>query len=74
VQPASVLGISRQDYSCKISGSHGGDYEDCHFLGCGAVWFLLEPTFRRNLSLPQSRNVLQLLVTANVPSSLIISI
>jgi hypothetical protein len=22
---------------CKISGFHGGDYDECRFLGCGAV-------------------------------------
>jgi hypothetical protein len=25
---------------CKISGFHDGDYEECRFLGCEAVWFL----------------------------------
>jgi hypothetical protein len=34
--------------SCKILGFHGGKYEKCLVLGCGAVRVLLEPTFRRN--------------------------
>jgi hypothetical protein len=25
-------------------------YEECRFLECGAVYFLCEPTFRRNVS------------------------
>jgi hypothetical protein len=25
---------------CKISGFHGGDYEELRLLGCYAVWFL----------------------------------
>jgi hypothetical protein len=25
---------------CKISGFHGGDYEECRLLGCYAVWLL----------------------------------
>jgi hypothetical protein len=24
-----------------MSGFHGGDYEECRFLGCDAVWLLL---------------------------------
>jgi hypothetical protein len=35
---------------CKIWGFHGGEYEECRFVGCGAVKFLYEPTFRRNIS------------------------
>jgi hypothetical protein len=27
---------------CKIWGSHGGHYEECRLLGCGAVYFLCE--------------------------------
>jgi hypothetical protein len=37
---------------CKVWGFHGGDYEEFCLLGCGAMWILLEPTFRRNPSLP----------------------
>jgi hypothetical protein len=48
----------------KIWGFHGGDYEECHLTGCNTLWLLLEQTFRK---------VLQLLATANVPSSLILS-
>jgi hypothetical protein len=25
---------------CKILGFHGGDCEECRFLGCYVVWFL----------------------------------
>jgi hypothetical protein len=25
---------------CKICGSHGGDYEECHLLRCYIVWLL----------------------------------
>jgi hypothetical protein len=42
---------------CKIWGFHGGDYEEWSLLECDAVWLLSK---------------LQLLVTANVPSSLIL--
>jgi hypothetical protein len=35
------------------------------------MWLLYEPTFRRNVS-PHHRNLLQLLVTANVVPSLLI--
>jgi hypothetical protein len=28
---------------CKISGLHGGDYEECCLLGCYAVSFLQQP-------------------------------
>jgi hypothetical protein len=38
----------------RIGGSHGGDYEECRLLGYCAVWILLEPTFRRNISPPSS--------------------
>jgi hypothetical protein len=42
--------------SCKIWGSHSGDYEECRLLECYAVWLL--------------RNMRRLQVTANVvPSS-----
>jgi hypothetical protein len=36
---------------CKILGFHSDDYEECRLLGCYAT---LEPTFRRNVSLPSS--------------------
>jgi hypothetical protein len=39
---------------CKIWDFHGGDYEECRILGCGAVKILCEPTFRRKASLPSS--------------------
>jgi hypothetical protein len=39
---------------CKISGFHGGDYEECRLLGCYDVWL---------------RSMRLLLVTANVHSS-----
>jgi hypothetical protein len=39
---------------CKIWSVYRGDKEECLFLGCGAVWVLLEPTFLRNLSPPSS--------------------
>jgi hypothetical protein len=29
----------------KISGFHDGDYDECRFMGCGAVWDLLDDTF-----------------------------
>jgi protein tyrosine phosphatase len=49
----------------KILGFHGGDYEECRFLGCYAVWLLLQPAFLRS--------VLQMIVTVNVLSSLSLS-
>jgi hypothetical protein len=53
------MGAKRNAYRifvavCKIWGFHGGDYEECRFLGCGAVYILCEPTFRRNISPPSS--------------------
>jgi hypothetical protein len=27
-------------FKCKICGFHGGDYEECHLLGCDAIWLL----------------------------------
>jgi hypothetical protein len=39
---------------CKISGFHGGDYEEWCLLGCYAVWLLYEPEFRRDLAPPSS--------------------
>jgi hypothetical protein len=39
---------------CKIWGFHSGDYEECRLLGCGAVYILCEPTFRRNVMPPFS--------------------
>jgi hypothetical protein len=65
-------------YPCKIWGLHGGRDEEFRLLGCDAVWLLLEPTLRRNKSPPSSGwivfllSVLQLLVTANFTSSLIL--
>jgi hypothetical protein len=63
----------------KIWSSRGGAYEEYSYLDCDAVRLLLEPTFRRNLSPPSSRemaflrSILQLLVISNVvPSSLIL--
>jgi hypothetical protein len=29
---------------------HGGNYEECHLLGCDFVWVLKEPTFRKNIA------------------------
>jgi hypothetical protein len=56
---------------CKISGFHSGDYEECRLLRCGAMWLLLESTFRRNISPPSSG---WKEITANVfLSSLILS-
>jgi hypothetical protein len=34
---------------CKIWGFHGGDYEKCRLLVCGAVEILCEPMFWRNI-------------------------
>jgi hypothetical protein len=35
---------------CKIWDFHGGDYEECRVLGCGAMHILWnEPTFLRNV-------------------------
>jgi hypothetical protein len=31
---------ARQGTGCKILGFHGGDYEECHFLACYALWLL----------------------------------
>jgi hypothetical protein len=66
---------------CKIQVFHGGNYEECRLLRCYSMWFLWEPKFRKNVWPPSSawkiqrakkdvRSVLQLLVTANVSSSL----
>jgi hypothetical protein len=41
-----ILGEQRSSLY-RIWDFHGGDYEECHLLGCGAVWVLWEPTFRR---------------------------
>jgi hypothetical protein len=43
---------SSQLMLCKISWFHGSDYEECRRLACEAVWILLEPALRRNLSPP----------------------
>jgi hypothetical protein len=51
---------------CNIWGFHGGDYEECHILGCSAVQPLKEPTFWRKVSPPSSG--WQRLVTSNIPS------
>jgi hypothetical protein len=32
---------------CKISGFHGGHYEECRLLGCDAVWLFTRATRRR---------------------------
>jgi hypothetical protein len=37
---------------CKIWVFHDNDNEECRLLGCGAMWVLLEPTFRRKVSPP----------------------
>jgi hypothetical protein len=37
---------------CKTLQFYSGDYEDCRLLGCDAIWFMLEPTFRRNMLFP----------------------
>jgi hypothetical protein len=42
---------------CKIWGFHGDDYAGNRFLGSCAVYFWLEPTFRRNVSPPSSGQV-----------------
>jgi hypothetical protein len=36
----SILMIPNSYISCKISGFHGGDYEEWRLLGCDAVWLL----------------------------------
>jgi hypothetical protein len=36
----------------NIWGFHGGDYEECRLLGCGAVQILYKPTFRRKVPPP----------------------
>jgi hypothetical protein len=38
------------EYICKIWGFHGGDYKQCHLLGCYTVWLLK----RRFLQQPHS--------------------
>jgi hypothetical protein len=42
---------------CKIWGFHGDDYAGNRLLGSCAVYYWLEPTFRRNVSLPSSGQV-----------------
>jgi hypothetical protein len=32
--------LQPRELGCKISGFHGGDYEEWRFLGCYAVWLL----------------------------------
>jgi hypothetical protein len=48
--------LSGREYSeinlCGIRGFHGGDFAECRLHGCGFVWVLLQPIFRRNLSHP----------------------
>jgi hypothetical protein len=39
-QPLLLYIVSNQMQFCKISGFHGGDYEECRLLGCYAVWLL----------------------------------
>jgi hypothetical protein len=31
--------------ACRISGLHGGDYEECRLLRCYAVWLLQNGCF-----------------------------
>jgi hypothetical protein len=38
----------------RVRGFHGGDYEKCPLLGCGAVWVYYKLTFRRNALPPSS--------------------
>jgi hypothetical protein len=38
----------------KILGFHGGDYEECRLLGCGAAWGLLVLTYLMNAFPPSS--------------------
>jgi hypothetical protein len=30
--------ITTFSWGCRIWGFHGGDYEECRLLGCGALW------------------------------------
>jgi hypothetical protein len=34
--------LDRLIVGCRILGFHGGDYEECRLLGCGAVWILVK--------------------------------
>jgi hypothetical protein len=45
------LQIYKPSLVSKISGFCGGDYEECHPLGCYAMWLL---TFQRNVAPPSS--------------------
>jgi hypothetical protein len=40
----------KRGVSCRIWGFHGDDYEECHLLGCSAMWAYYKLTFRRNVS------------------------
>jgi hypothetical protein len=44
----------RKYYVSDAEPSYGGEYEERRLLECEAVWLLLEPTFRRNVSLLSS--------------------
>jgi hypothetical protein len=48
----SLFVLSYRGKSCKIWRFHSGDYEECHLMGCYAIWLLQEPTFLRNVAHP----------------------
>jgi hypothetical protein len=54
IQPDTSQYYTNHHCCCKIWNSHGGDYEECRFLGCFTVRFLQETTLRRNVSPPSS--------------------
>jgi hypothetical protein len=61
---------------CKICVLHVGGRVECSLKGCDAVLPFYGPAFRRSVSPLSSmfpRIVLQLIVTDNVPRSLILS-
>jgi hypothetical protein len=35
-----MIDVNEHKYLCKIWGFHGGDYKECRFLECYAVWLL----------------------------------
>jgi hypothetical protein len=39
---------------CRIWGTQSDSYKRRHFEGCSAVYWVCEPTFRRNISAPSS--------------------
>jgi hypothetical protein len=51
----ALMNLSLPTNFCKICGFHSGHYEECRLLGYDAVYFLLEPMFRRNISPSSSR-------------------